>query len=99
MKLYEELQLPPRPPMSWPPSNAYSEALERAAVEFKAAEPWLLVALIDGPRLVAKRRTWWMRVVTWWLNLHVRQYAAALSQLKADAIERARLMPDRNGGV
>lgn len=34
----------------------------------RRAKPWTLLPLAEGERLVAVKRTLWMRLVTWWLN-------------------------------
>lgn len=98
MSLYTKLVLPALPPMTWPPSNDYEQALQRAADVMREAEPWTLATIPGEAWMVARRRTWWMRVVTWWLNLHVRAYLRALGREKAEAIARAVSTPNRNGG-
>lgn len=57
----------------------YLHAVQQAADELRAAEPWLLVRYWNQPAYVASRRTPWMRLVTalvnvwrrprrWWLG-------------------------------
>lgn len=77
MSAYEPLRLPERPPMQHP---LYLDAVRQAADELRAAGPWLLVQYPgEGGWLVARRRTWAMRIVTavvnvwrrprrWWLG-------------------------------
>lgn len=66
MNLFEPLELTPRPPMS---SADYLAAVQRAATELRAAEPWLLVMAHGESQLVARRRTAFTAVVVWLVNL------------------------------
>lgn len=74
--MFERLQLPDRPPMTDP---GYLDAVQRAAVELRRAQPWLLVSAAGEPLFVAHKRTlatWllvklvnlWRRPRRWWLG-------------------------------
>ena len=94
MKLYVELELSPRPEMTHP---LYLEAVQRAASELRAAEPWLLVSCGWEPRLVARRRSLLMALVTWCVNWYRRPRRWYLGRLRLARERRYGTRGDRNG--
>lgn len=68
----------PHSPM--PEGHVGTEAMFRwvhvEAKRLTAAKPWMLVPMREE-QLIAVKRTWWMRLVTWWLNRSRRVARAA----------------------
>lgn len=81
MKLYEELFY--AGPLDMRARDFWKSVA--AAAEFeRAAKPWMLVELPgDTALVVAKRRTWWMRIITAALNVPRRRKARRMRAARA----------------
>lgn len=98
MSLYVRLETPPCPPMTDP---SFMDAVQAAADQLRAAEPWLLVPY--GPttsgevvRYVARRRSLAMLVVTALVNVWRRPRRWWLGRLQKAMVARAAMTPNRN---
>jgi hypothetical protein len=77
-------------------SADYLEAVQRAAAELRAAQPWLLVMAHGESPLVARRRTAVMALVAWLFNLWRRPRRWWLGRLQL-AYEARQAKGNRNG--
>jgi hypothetical protein len=91
--MFKRLELTPRPPMT---DARYFDAVQCAADELRAAEPWLLLPYEQTELWVAVRRTRVMRWVVAVVNLWRRPRRWYLGRLVLARERRYFLKGDRN---